>query len=279
MKFGTKSDAIKEAQTILAALGYYNLSVDGKFGPGTQGALVRYQQGRGVTKIEYTLSDSLLERLKGEILPKPNKSFFDEKTIWDFVNKEKIEITDKKFYMNMIGIRKDRIFDNTFDDRLVVLYKNASNIWEFREIKWTTMPGTLGKHGVYDPITVLGITGVATLKPGTYKDVYTFVDTYRGWLNYPYWQQTGNLTIYRDGNKNDILEDVNPQQTGTIFGINIHRMSNNGVETNQLNSAWVSWSIGCQGAPEPTFKTLLPYAREHVKNIGNKFTYHLVELG
>ncbi|NJL15593.1 MAG: hypothetical protein HC913_23035 [Microscillaceae bacterium] len=136
------------------------------------------------------------------------------------------------------------------------------------------MPGTWGR-GVYNPITVLGITGTAALKAGQYLDAYRFVDTYQGWLNYPYFHQVRPVTVFRDGDRDNTLEWDNPVQSG-LFGINIHRMSNNGIDSQVLNYVWATWSMGCQGAPEPTFAQLLPLARACARFHGDLFDYTLL---
>ncbi|MEB3214523.1 MAG: peptidoglycan-binding domain-containing protein [Leptolyngbyaceae bacterium] len=275
MNFGTKSEKIREAQIVLAGLGLYHLAIDGVFGPGTQRGLLAYQEQRKITPVSFTLTPELSAMLARETV-KARGDFYSAPEITDRMRQAGYEVRTKRYYVNMVGLRMNNRYENDFSDRLALVWTSAPNKWEYREYKWTTMPGTLGQ-GTMNPITVLGITGTAVLKAGQYKDAYQFMDTYQGWLRYPYWQQVRPVTVYRDGDRDFELELNAPNQVG-LFGINLHRMSNDGVETNTLNQAWVTWSMGCQGAPEPTFRRILPFAREHVRFHGTIFDYSVLEM-
>lgn len=188
--------------------------------------------------------------------------------------------------VNLIGERTNDDFTNTFTDFLHVAYHDyKQNQKRVLTIPQTTKAGTKGNGGALNPISTGGlniktnqweyIKGVAVLKEGQYPKTYQFMDSYVGWLYYPYFYQAAPVDVYRDGIINYTIDRDSPIHRG-LFGINIHRMSNNGVVTQQLNSESVTQSQGCQGAIEPEFKKILPIIREDVKKFGNIFTYTLI---
>jgi hypothetical protein len=60
------------------------------------------------------------------------------------------------------------------------------------------------------------------------------------WLGAPYFAQVGAMKIYRDGNKDNKIDEVNVQVG--LFGINLHRAG--------LGSFIDNWSAGCQVVPD-----------------------------
>ncbi|MEO1655474.1 MAG: hypothetical protein AAFU64_18165, partial [Bacteroidota bacterium] len=56
----------------------------------------------------------------------------------------------------------------------------------------------------------------------------------------------------------------------------IHRMSGNGVHQKYVNNAYVTWSVGCQGAPEPVFREIVALAQISAKYHGDVFSYTLM---
>lgn len=195
--------------------------------------------------------------------------------------------------LNLIGERTDDTFDNKFSDFLHVAYTDANGSKGVLTIPWTTLAGTLGKGGVFKPVTAAGlnvatgawesVTGVAVLCEGQYSRTYEFKDSYVGWLKYPYLQQVAPVRVYRDNTINSVIDRKSSVVHEGLFGINIHRMSNNGVVSAWVNYAesaaapnGVTWSQGCQGAIEPEFKKILPLLREDAKRFGNLFTYTLL---
>jgi len=262
---------IAEMQRILNALGLYPFGIDGDFGFGTYRALVSFQVKNNLLPDGVLGPNTLAMLRKVEI--KPAKELYAVENIMAVMKKKGYTIRDAQYRVNMVGVRMDDVFDNQFSDKLVVFWKDEKNEWEKREYKWTTMPGTIG--GVFSPLTVMGITGTAALKEGQYLNTWTFIDSYSQWLAYPYFYQSQKVTVYRDGDKDNFLDYEMPQQTD-LFGINIHRMSNNNVDSDMVNSVWASWSLGCQGAPEPVFREIVPLARACAQFHGKSFDYTLL---
>lgn len=182
------------------------------------------------------------------------------------------------YNLNLIGVRENDAFENTFSDTLYCAYKEKG-VWKLITIKWTTLAGTLGIGGEKNPLTGAqtgtGVDGVAVILEGQYRRVYRFIDTYNGWLWYPYFDQIANMKYLRDNDKDGLISRKGKVYEGN-YKTNMHRMSNNGVESNQVNFWNVGWSQGCQGAPEPDFRKLLFAVREAVKRFGNVFSYTLL---
>jgi hypothetical protein len=186
------------------------------------------------------------------------------------------------FNLNLHAIRKQSPngvdFSNTFDDELRLSYKE-NGVWKLVRTKWTTLAGTLGQGGALNPLTGVqtgtGVDGVAVIKSGFYKSVFRFVDSYTGFLWYPYFDQVGNLDYYRDNDKD--LKITKGKTYTANFKTLLHRMSNNNIESDIVNRWDVAWSQGCNGAPEPQFRQLLHPTRQAVKLFANLFSYGIFD--
>lgn len=175
--------------------------------------------------------------------------------------------------INLIGERTSDVFTNQFTD-----YLHIANKGTVETISWTTKAGT---YYVENPLTAWGtniktlqyenIQGVAVLKEGQYLQAYQFIDSYFGWLQYPYFQQVKDVLVYRDNDLDTHINRNSPIHFGN-FGVNLHRMSNNGQAAGFIHN----WSAGCNGTTEVDFKKLLIPVREDVKKFGNIFSYTLL---
>ena len=174
--------------------------------------------------------------------------------------------------VNLIGERTSDIFTDSFTDRLhLAINKRVISIPR------TTKAGL---YYVKNPVTAYGlniktgayenIPGTAILKEGQYPSVYNFVDSYYGWLRYPYFMQQAVVDVYRDKNLDNKIDRDAPIHRG-LFGINLHRMSNTGQKVGIIHN----WSAGCNGAEEPEFAKILPDVRADVKKFGSSFSYTL----
>lgn len=182
------------------------------------------------------------------------------------------------YNLNLIAVRENDIFENTFSDTFYCIFKKAG-VWQTIEMEWTTLAGTLGHGGEKNPLTGAetgtGVDGVAIIIPNQYRGVYKFVDTYIGFLSYPYFMQVKNMDYWRDNDRNGLITK-GKVYTGNYATL-LHRMTNNNVNSKQVNSQYVAWSQGCNGAPEPQFRKLLRPVREAIKLYGNSFTYTILE--
>lgn len=182
------------------------------------------------------------------------------------------------YNLNIIGIRENDIFENTFSDTLNVIYKDETQQWQILQTPWTTLAGTLGKGGEKKPLTGVetgtGVDGVAILCEQQIRAGYYFVDDYVTWLKYPFLNQIKSAFYYRDNDKNGII--TRDKKYFGNYATNIHRMSNNAQNAQQINSNLVAWSQGCNGSPEPEFKKLLALLRKASFLYGKQFTYTII---
>ena len=170
--------------------------------------------------------------------------------------------TNGDWNLNITGIRSPQRVANAFDDRLCVTYK-VNDIWTTETYEITSDPGS--------PYLLRPINnyGCAVLAPGQWRGCYT-IGKHRG--QYLALVQSGKVKVYRDNNRDNIL-DMDPEtiQDG-YFGINIHKRSG---ESDSVNGA----SAGCQVfryAKE--FDRMMYLAGKQVSERGWKtFTYTLLE--
>ncbi len=132
---------------------------------------------------------------------------------------------------HLIGMRSKADVPNEFDDTFYLI--DGVNLFVYTG---TTNPGLawLKRPGQK--------AGAAVLKPGQYLDSW-MLGLHRG--RYKAWTQVKPVTVYRDNNLDGKSDTTGVQQKG-LFGINIHRASEN----------WISkvidkWSAGCQVLNQP----------------------------
>lgn len=146
----------------------------------------------------------------------------------------KSNLTKRKWVMpkdGLVWIRTDKTLTNTFDD-FVAVYSKGNCVMAL------PCSTTAGDYYVFNPLTVGGITGTAVAAEQQIIGAHQFVTAANWkflWLNAPYFMQVRPITIYRDGNKDRVL-DKGVSQFG-LFGINLHR----GGVAASING----WSAGC----------------------------------
>lgn len=160
----------------------------------------------------------------------------------------------------IVGLRMRRDVTDLFDDTLIFSPSPATRVWTY---PITTKPGLYYmKNGL--------AKGTAILKPGQYSGCY-MLGKHQG--KYDALVQSGPVTVYRDANKDDMTDYINPE-TG-LFGINIHRSSASGCSKIVHN-----WSAGCQVFQcIGDYTDFLGFLRDAVaRGHHNKFTYTLIDL-
>ena len=173
-----------------------------------------------------------------------------------------VVFTNGDYNLNITGIRSPERVANAFDDRLCVTYKN-NNMWVTETFEVTTDPGS--------PYLIKPINnyGCAILVPGQYRGCYS-IGKHRG--QYLALVQSGKVKVFRDNDRDNIL-DMDPEtvQNG-YFGINIHKRSG---ESDTVNGA----SAGCQVFRyESEFDRFMTLCQRQVSVRGFKtFTYTLLE--
>ena len=164
--------------------------------------------------------------------------------------------------LNIVGIRTEDDVSDTFNDWVTVFYCFAG-MWNYFPFPATTDPGTFYRE---NPVNV---EGTAVMKPGQYRGAYK-VGYHKG---YPALQQQGKITVWRDNNRDEVIDTTGSEQDTGIFALNIHRADkyNPTVRVSK-------WSAGCQVLQDPEhFEFLLKLCRRSRNLYGMSFTYTLLE--
>tara|TARA_B100000424_G_C22847064_1_gene451808 strand:- start:30 stop:650 length:621 start_codon:yes stop_codon:yes gene_type:complete len=193
------------------------------------------------------------------LTPKNIKSYFAAKQYRFF------DTPDKKLNLNIIGVRRDNQGSNTFDDFLLVMYREeemmVSHRWQV-----TTDPG---KYWLINPMNP---KGTAVLVPGQYSGTYKLGKHQN---NYEALVQAKPVKVWRDNTKDDIIDynNITTLVDKGYFGINIHR-SNPYTESYAVNK----WSAGCQVFKKvDDFNNFMELCRNSAKIYGPRFTYTLID--
>lgn len=167
------------------------------------------------------------------------------------------------YNLNLIGVRSESKIANRFDDIFACIYK-VKNKWKWKEWRCTT------DSGAYWLKNPMNRKGTALLVPNQYRGVYK-LDKHLGKYT-ALCQRLGDLSVYRDDNRDMILDfDPNTIDTGR-FGINIHR-SNPHTESFKVEK----WSAGCQVFKKvKEFDKFITICKKASKIWGNKFSYTLL---
>jgi hypothetical protein len=171
---------------------------------------------------------------------------------------------NKKLNLNLVGVRRANSGTNTFDDCMVVLYKDV-NLNPVRKIyNITTDPG---EHWLKNP---LNPKGTAVLVPGQYRSTWKLGKHQN---KYEALVQQKPVKVWRDNNKDAAIDyhGFNTLSEG-YFGINIHR-SNPYGESYLINK----WSAGCQVFQKiEEYDEFIQLCKKSSKLYGNSFTYTLL---
>lgn len=176
---------------------------------------------------------------------------------------------DQKPYLpNIIGIRTNDNRSNLFNDFIILCYLDLNKSWQLLTFKATTDPG------VYWRKNPMNVSGTAILKPGQYLDCWK-IGKHQG--KYEALVQMGAktpMTVWRDNNKDDVLDfNCKKEETG-FFGINLHR-TNKELVSVQVDK----WSAGCQvTASSFSLTKIVDICKCSAKlRLENSFSYTLLE--
>lgn len=176
------------------------------------------------------------------------------------------DLSNKSYDVNIVGVRNNapnivKKVTNVFDDCLTISFKDVTGNWQFYCWMATCDPGKKGAQQFHNK------KGVARLVPGQYRTTWA-IDKHQGKYD-ALCQRLGNVTVWRDGNRDLIFDEV-VKDTG-MFGINIHKAGK--------DSTWVeNWSEGCTVFKRvKDFDTFMSICKKAAKIHGNKFSYTLLE--
>ncbi len=167
------------------------------------------------------------------------------------------------YNLNLIGVRTNDNKANKFNDYLSALFF-VNDQPQCLSFPITTDPG------LYYRRNPANVRGTAIVKPGQYKGLWQ-LGKHQG--KYLALVQTGPVTVYRDNDKDDELDEAETQ-TG-LFGINCHR-ANEKTTSHQVDR----WSAGCQVIANPQdFHLLIALCQRAAQTYGDRFTYTLLQEG
>lgn len=171
--------------------------------------------------------------------------------------------TKGNYNLNIIGVRKNVTkASNLYDDLIIVDYN--TDIGHKRVLfNITTKPG------LYYLKSPLSKDGTAILVPGQYRACWQ-IGLHQG--KYKALCQRKNVKVYRDNNRNDIIDMIPSTINEGIYGINIHRSNENWTRTTVDQ-----YSAGCQVFNNPSdFNSFMRLCEKQKVLYGNTFTYTLI---
>lgn len=173
--------------------------------------------------------------------------------------------TEQNYDLNLIACRSPSREAGKFDDIFHVIYR-VGDRFIHESFPCTT---DAGLYWLHNPSRV---AGTAILVPGQYRSVYK-LDMHAG-KYLALCQRNGVVQVYRDNNRDSIL-DHNPDSIETgYFGINIHRASRYG-EAEDVGR----YSAGCIVLQSPDdFDHLIALAKRQRDTLGyDTFSLTLLE--
>ncbi len=173
--------------------------------------------------------------------------------------------TKGAYNLNIIGIRSKQRVANEFDDLMCCVYRESKD-GPFIAKYWpcTTDPGT---YWLENPMRV---DGTAIMAPGQYRGAYR-LDLHAGKYE-ALCQREAPIKVFRDSNRDEIL-DMEPDSLAEgFFGCNIHKAGKHSTQVNK-------WSAGCQVLREGDFYELMALVYKQIEHhpTWTKFTYTLIE--
>lgn len=168
------------------------------------------------------------------------------------------------YNLNLFGVRSLSRDSNEFDDYLGCAYKD-NDMWRVEWWEATTDPG---QRILAKPINK---KGAAILRPGQYRGAYRLglhSGKYKALC-----QRGGPVKVWRDPNKDNVLDMDDSNTDEGYFGINIHKRIVG--EHDKVNGA----SAGCQVFRyQDAFERMMYLAHRQVQEHTSKsFTYTLLD--
>lgn len=243
-----------------------NLSVDGVVGRDTWSALLANPNEKISSPVGKTACTADRQQASDQASSKNGGGTLADR-VKRALNRKGYAFLDdgKKYHLNIVGVRNPSAAINSFDDKLILSYRDESGVMQAIEYPITTDPGEY-----YTRTKLLNKAGAAILVPGQYKDTYK-IDKHRGKYD-ALCQRGGKVKVWRDGNMDEKLNRSGKIYEGW-YGINIHRAGQSGT-TAKVGK----YSAGCQVfANAGNFSTFMNLANKSRDIRGNTFTYTLLE--
>lgn len=171
---------------------------------------------------------------------------------------------ERNYDLNIFGVRSTSARPGAFDDWIGVFWMNWDiGTWEFHVWQGTTDPGT---YWLNRP---LNVSGTAILVEGQYQSTYQ-IGLHRN--KYEALIQCKPVRVYRDDDRDEILDMMPDTVQRGLFGINIHRASAD-FRVTKVGK----WSAGCQVIADPRdFAQFMDLCALAEDEWGPTFTYTLL---
>ena len=169
---------------------------------------------------------------------------------------------ERIFGINILGIRKSLHDSNLFDDTCIIAYKTTKDNVCLEFDKFTTEPGYY-----FLKVKFMNPKGCAWVKEGYYPKLWT--NGLHGEKQYPALIQYSPITVYRDTNMDEVLDNSGGEETG-MFGIDFHHGYNCTLVYNN--------SAGCQVLENiADLAQVLPLFQLHERTYGKGISYALID--
>lgn len=175
---------------------------------------------------------------------------------------------NQDFNINIVGVRNPDPTFNEYGCYMTVFWRSDER-WKFRAWPATTYPG---KRFMVDRL--LSSNGCAILKPGQYPAYQLAM--HRG-VYEAVCQRLGEVSVYRDRNRNQVFDLKESTVETGYFGINIHAPVPPEGRMNYRAARVDASSAGCQVFQSVSdFLEFRDIVRSSRSRYGNKFTYTLI---
>ena len=177
--------------------------------------------------------------------------------------------------LNIIWVRMNDNVNNKMDDYCLTCY-TVQGVEYVTQVRANTLPGTYG--GLYNPVTVRGITGTAVVQPQQVLGAYHYNE-----IGFPkndynpfhssYFSPTKSIKIWRDNNRDDEIDYMQPEDSPPSDVICWH------FQGEPISSPGHNpWSIGCLGTMLSDWRDIvIPIIRKAIAIWGTNFTLTLIE--
>lgn len=178
------------------------------------------------------------------------------------------------FDVNLTFVRMSDSVSNMMDDRCYISYMTLG-VEYCIFIDANTKPALYG--ALYNPVTVGGVTGTACTVPQQVLEAHKYInnpwnDTYDPWTQ-PFFQQVKSLKIWRDNDRDNVIDHMQEESGPPSDGLCIH------IQENPLSAPDKKpWSLGCMGLHKKDFKDELdPIIKKRIAVFGLLFDFTLLE--
>jgi len=201
----------------------------------------------------------------------PNLKGFDEQQFIDNYKKHcrshEYQFFTGSWNINLFGIRTPDSSPESFNDLIGVIYQDEHKVYHCKLFKATT---ELGVKYLKNPVNGLGAGIIAE---GQYPSVWKYAKHW-GKFKYPMLRQVSTFKVYRDNNKDDVIDlDAETLENNTNGGFQLHKAYHNSYAT-KIGGI----SAGCQVIQDPwEYEYLMAILNQSIKVTGyDRFTYTLI---